>query len=157
MAKQVLNNYDMFTIDATTSADGDASSPVRSLAIRLKEVWASSRGSAITTADAICYYKMLADDFSRLEDETNHPETALGQEWSARGPNLLRTPQTRANFVISRVFTYLHPDPLTQKEKETEYTKLRKERIMAQNISLMVRIFGYGIVPLMGKSTWKEA
>jgi hypothetical protein len=55
MAKQVLNNYDMFTIDATTSADGDVNSPVRSLAIRLKTVWASSRGSAITKADAICY------------------------------------------------------------------------------------------------------
>jgi hypothetical protein len=100
---------------------------------------------------------MLADDFLRLEDETNHPETALGQEWNARRPNLLRTPQTRANFVISRVFAYLHPDPLTRKEKETEYTKLRKERIMAQNIGLMVRIFGHGIVPLMGKSAWKEA
>ena len=155
MAEQVLNDYDMLTIDATTSADGNTNSPLRPLAIRLKQVWASSRGSAIQTADAICYYKLMAEDFSRLEQDTYNPETAMGKEWSARDSTLAQTPQARLNFIIARVFAYLHPGSLTQKERETEFSKLRKERITANNVALMIKLFGFGIVPLMGKSAWK--
>lgn len=157
MAEQVVNNLDMLTIDATKSADGDVTSPLRPLAIRLKQVWASSRGSAVTMADTICYYKLMAEDFSRLEQDTYLPETVMGQEWSARDSALAQTPQARSNFIISRVFAYLNPRSLTQKEKETEFSKLRKERIMARNVGLFVKLFGFGIVPLIGKSAWKEA
>ncbi|KAH0283015.1 hypothetical protein M436DRAFT_84154 [Aureobasidium namibiae CBS 147.97] len=157
MAEQIINNLDMLTIDATTSADGDVASPLRPLAIRLKQVWASSRGSAVTTANIICYHKLMAEDFSRLEQDTYLPETVMGQEWSARDSALAQTPQARSNFIISRVFAYLNPRSLTQKEKETEFSKLRKERTMAHNVGLFVKLFGFGIVPLMGKSAWKEA
>lgn len=157
LAEHVLNNYDMLTIDDITSADGDAESPLRPLAIRLKQVWASSRGPAIATADAICYYNLMAEDFDRLEQDIDDLETAMGQEWTARDSRLAQTPQARLNFIITRVFAYLHPGTLTQKERDFRLTSLRKERMMARNIALMVKLFGIGIVPLIAKSPWRQA
>jgi hypothetical protein len=57
-------------------------------------------------------------------------------------------------FIVSRVFAYLNPNPLTPKEKLIEHRKLKRERMTAQNVNMMMRVFGYGIVPLMGNSTW---
>jgi hypothetical protein len=95
----------------------------------------------------------MAEDFARLEDDTYHPETTMGQEWCAWIAGKRRrsqTPQARSNFIVTRVFAYLNPNPSTPEEKESEFKKSIKERMTAQNVNMMVRI-----VPLMGKSTWK--
>lgn len=52
--------------------------------------------------------------------------------------------------------SFLHPGILTQKERGIKFPKLRKECVMARNVGLMVKLFGFEIVPLIGKSVWKE-
>jgi len=80
----------------------------------------------------------------------------MGEEWNARNSRLADTPQARLNFIMTRVFTYLHPGILTQKERQAGIIKLRKERMMALNVALLVEIFGIGILPLIAKSPWRQ-
>jgi hypothetical protein len=145
MEQQAVDNYGMLAVDAITPTDGDKNSLVQSLAIRLKQVWASSKGSTILTADKICYYNDMAEDFASLETNTYLPKTAIGKKWNSRGTSLAQTPQVRSRFLIGHVFAYLNPRSLTAEESDREFSKLRKERIMARNVASRIKVLGVGI------------
>ncbi|KAH0014609.1 hypothetical protein KCU78_g8591, partial [Aureobasidium melanogenum] len=160
MANQVYNNRELLEIDATTSLDGAQDSPLRSAAVRLKNVWARLKGDALMTVEAMVYYKELAEDFRRLEGDTYRPETSIGQDWLEHSKGRTRSVQVRRNFVLQRLLEYIKPattDPTANEDKKKKDTaKLQKERLMARNIDLMVRLFGHGILPLMGNTSWRE-
>lgn len=59
----------------------------------------------------------MAEEFLRLNKDLDNLETATGQEWNDRDLELARTLQARLNFIITRVFAYLHPGTLTQQER----------------------------------------
>ncbi|KAH0395828.1 hypothetical protein KCU89_g9927, partial [Aureobasidium melanogenum] len=151
----------LLEIDATTSLDGAQDSPLRSAAVRLKNVWARFKGNALMTVEAMVYYKELAEDFRRLEEDTYRPETSIGQDWLEHSKGSTRSVQVRRNFVLQRLLEYIKPataDPTANEDKKKKDTaKLQKERSMARNIDLMVRLFGHGILPLMGFSQYTAA
>lgn len=160
MANQVYNNRELLEIDATTTLDGAQDSPLRSAAVCLKNVWARFKGNALMTVEAMVYYKELAEDFRRLEGDTYRPETSIGRDWLEHSNGRTRSVQVRRNFVLQRLLECIKPatTDLTANEdkKKKDTAKLQKERLMARNIELMVRLFGHGILPLMGNTTWRE-
>lgn len=149
----------MLELDAITSVS-ERPSPVGGLAKRCKQVWTLSKGNALQPAEAINHYKYLAEDFDRLENETYSPMTDLGMLWASRQDNpthrLEETTQARSNFIIRALFDSMHPELLPEQEHGRHSNKLRKERMIARNVALMIQTFGYGIVPLMSNSSWRQ-
>ncbi|KAG9945557.1 hypothetical protein KCU85_g7207, partial [Aureobasidium melanogenum] len=180
MAEQVYNNLDLLELDSTTSLDGAQDSPFRSAAVCVKNIWARSKGDALMTVEVMVYYTELAENFSRLERDTYDSETSIGQDWLEYSENRTKSLQVRQNFVFDRILEYITPSSTSGRKKKNnkdhtrgakkqkkdktfeemkqdrDRIKLQKERIMARNIALMVRLFGHGILPLMGSSTWRE-
>lgn len=81
MVKQVHDNYGLLELDTTTSVDGAQVSPYRSAVVRMKNIWARSKGDTLMTVETMIYYKELAEDFVRLEEDSYHPETRTGKDW----------------------------------------------------------------------------
>ncbi|KAK6002563.1 hypothetical protein QM012_001313 [Aureobasidium pullulans] len=156
MAEQVYKNLDVLELDAITALDAAKDSPFRSAAISLKNVWARSRGDALMTVEAMVYYKELAEDFRRLEMDTYCPGTTIGQDWIEYSQGRTGSVQVRQNFVLQRLLEYISPSAVDKDKKKKDTAKLQKERLMARNIDLMVRLFGHGVLPLMGGSIWRE-
>ncbi|KAG9645711.1 hypothetical protein KCU86_g3916, partial [Aureobasidium melanogenum] len=160
MANQVYDNRELLEIDATTSLDGAQDSPLRSAAVRLKNVWARSKGNALMTVEAMVYYKELAEDIRRLEEDTYRPETSIGQDWLEHSKGRTKSVQVRRNFVLQRLLEHISPATMgttaDEDKKKKDTAKLQKERSMARSIDLMVRLSGHGILPMMGSSAWRE-
>ncbi|KAG9756425.1 hypothetical protein KCU73_g4929, partial [Aureobasidium melanogenum] len=158
MVEAVYRDYDNLTLDAITSVSTSKSS-VYTLEMRYKRVLSLSKAPALQTTELLLEYKNMADDFVRLEQQTQDPSTDLGKEWTKReiDPKKETTEQARSNVVMQEVFKSMHPEKMTKKERETELAKLRKMREYARNIDNMIAMFGWGVVPLLACAPWKFA
>ncbi|KAG9533376.1 hypothetical protein KCU93_g445, partial [Aureobasidium melanogenum] len=157
MVEAVYRDYDNLTLDAITSVSTSKSS-VYTLEMRYKRVLSLSKAPALQTTELLLEYKNMADDFVRLEQQTQDPSTDLGKEWTKReiDPKKETTEQARSNVVMQEVFKSMHPEKMTKKERETELAKLRKMREYARNIDNMIAMFGWGVVPLLACAPWKQ-
>ncbi|KAH0340597.1 hypothetical protein KCU81_g6723, partial [Aureobasidium melanogenum] len=133
MVEAVYRDFDTLKLDAITSASNSKSS-VYTLEMRYKRVLSLSKAAALQTAELLLEYKNMADDFVRLEQQTQDPSTELGKEWAKRETNANKetTDQTRSNVAI-------------------------KLRVYVRSIAIMIAIFGWGVVPLLACATWKFA
>ncbi|KAG9676367.1 hypothetical protein KCU99_g2718, partial [Aureobasidium melanogenum] len=157
MVEAVYRDFDTLKLDAITSVSNSKSS-VYTLEMRYKRVLSLSKAATLQTAELLLEYKNMADDFTRLEQQTQDPSTELGKEWAKRETNAKKetTDQARSNVVMQQVFKSMHPEEMTKKEKEAEIAKLRKMREYARNIDNMIAMFGWGVVPLLACAPWKQ-
>lgn len=157
MVEAVYRDFGSLTLDAITSV-GSANSSVHVLEMRYKRVLALSKPSALQSTELLCEYKRMADDFVRLEQQTQDPSTQLGKQWAARETNSKKetTDQARSNVVMQQVSKSMHPGKMTKEERETELGKLRKMREYARNIANMIDIVGWGVVPLLACAPWRQ-
>ncbi|KAG9852222.1 hypothetical protein KCU98_g4919, partial [Aureobasidium melanogenum] len=157
MVEAVYHDFDNLTLDAITSVSNPKSS-VYTLEMRYKRVLSLSKAPALQTTELLLEYKNMADDFVRLEQQTQDSSTELGKEWAKReiDPKKETTNQARSNVVMQQVFRSMYPEEMTEDEKNTEMAKLRKMREYARNIANMIAIFGWGVVPLLACAPWKQ-
>ncbi|KAG9567740.1 hypothetical protein KCU71_g3597, partial [Aureobasidium melanogenum] len=142
MVEAVYRDFDSLKLDAITSVSNSKSS-VYTLEMRYKRVLSLSKAATLQTAELLLEYKNMADDFTRLEQQTQDPSTKLGKEWAKRETNAKKRQQIRQ-------------EEMTKKEKEAEIAKLRKMREHARNIDNMIAMFGWGVVPLLACAPWKQ-
>jgi hypothetical protein len=137
---------------------GSSNSPVRVLESRYKRIFALSRSSSMQLAEMLCEYKNRADDFLRLENETQIAETELGRRWAERAKDrkLETSSQARANFMMQAVYESMHPKKSTKKGRKERLVVLREMREYARNIDMMIDVFSWGAVPLLAKAPWKQ-
>ncbi|KAH0027226.1 hypothetical protein KCU78_g4042, partial [Aureobasidium melanogenum] len=109
-------------------------------------------------AELVLEYKRLAETFRTLEYETRGRTTSLGRLWDAREDNskLEVTDQARANFVMNHVVCSMNPEEMTAEKRKEEIKKFRREREFAFNITMFVRLFGWGVVPLLARAPWRQ-
>lgn len=99
MVEAFYNNLGMMTTAALASGSKSSSPSIKALERRYKRVFSLSKSPALQTADLLCEYKNMADDFVRLELQKENPSTELGRKWNARGSDLEDTPQARSNLI----------------------------------------------------------
>lgn len=156
-AQTVLDNLDLYSRDADYIV-GPSDSPTREIEIRVKRIWQLSKNDLVQQAELVLEYKRLAETFSTLEYETRDKSTRLGQLWDAREDNskLETTEQARANFVMNKVVSSMNPEDMTPEKRRDEIKKFRREREFAFNIAMFVRLFGWGVVPLLARAPWRQ-
>ncbi|KAH0341435.1 hypothetical protein KCU81_g6269, partial [Aureobasidium melanogenum] len=157
MAMSITKNFGMYCIDADFSII-NTQSPVRELEQRFKRIWLLSKDNSVHVSEAILEYKHLADAFVSLEQETHNKSTQLGQLWEEREhkPKLETSEQARSNFVMKQVMKSMHPEEMTKDEEKREKAKLQKERTYAFNMAMFIRLFGWGVVPLLANAPWRQ-
>lgn len=157
MAQTVIDNFGLYSMDADYVV-GSFDSPTREIEIRVKRIWQLSKNDLVQQAELVLEYKRLAETFRTLEYETRDRTTSLGRLWDAREDNskLEVTEQARANFVMNHVVCSMNPEEMTSEKKKEEMRKFHREREFAFNIALFVRLFGWGIVPLIARAPWRQ-
>jgi hypothetical protein len=157
MAAEVIEDFSLYVIDANTAVS-DISSPTREIEIRMKRIWGMSKATGVKQAELILEYKLLAETMFNIEQETFDTRTQLGQLWHARvvNPKLEVTDQARSNFVLQQVQQSMGSENTTDAGKGNQMKRLRREREFANNIALFIRLFGWGIVPLLANAPWKQ-
>ncbi|KAH0323558.1 hypothetical protein KCU74_g8433, partial [Aureobasidium melanogenum] len=81
---------------------GNSKSSVYTLEMRFERVLSLSKAAALQTTELLLEYKNIADDFVRLEQQTQDPSTELGEEWVKRETNAKKetTDQARLKVVM---------------------------------------------------------
>ncbi|KAH0029410.1 hypothetical protein KCU78_g3354, partial [Aureobasidium melanogenum] len=157
MAQTVIDNFGLYSTDADYVVGPD-DSPTIEIEIRVKRIWALSKHDLVQQTELVLEYQRLAETFCTLEHETRDNATRLGKLWAARevDPKLEVTEQARANFVMNRVVSSMNPEEMTAEKKRAEMKKFRREREFAFNIAMFIKLFGWGVVPLLARAPWRQ-
>ncbi|KAH0364860.1 hypothetical protein KCU65_g6514, partial [Aureobasidium melanogenum] len=136
MAQTVIDNFGLYSTDAEYVVGPD-DSPTIEIEIRVKRIWALSKHDLVQQTELILELRKL---------------------WAARevDSKLETTEQARANFVMNRVVSSMNPGEMTAEIKREEMKKFRREREFAFNIAMFIRLFGWGVVPLLARAPWRQ-
>ncbi|KAG9533379.1 hypothetical protein KCU93_g446, partial [Aureobasidium melanogenum] len=157
MAQTVIDNFGLYSTDAEYVVGPD-DSPTIEIEIRVKRIWQLSKNDLVQQSELVIEYKRLAETFATLEYETRDSTTSLGKLWATRevDPKLEVTDQARTNFVMNHVVSSMNPEEMTTQKRREEMKKFRREREFAFNIAMFVRLFAWGVVPLLARAPWRQ-
>ncbi|KAG9756426.1 hypothetical protein KCU73_g4928, partial [Aureobasidium melanogenum] len=157
MAQTVIDNFGLYSTDADYVVGPD-DSPTIEIEIRVKRILALSKHDLVQQTELVLEYQRLAETFCTPEHETRDNATRLRKLWAARevDPRLEVTEQARANFVMNRVVSSMSPEEMTTQKRREEMKKFRREREFAFNIAMFIRLFGWGVVPLLARAPWRQ-